>query len=393
MATWLKCNMQRTAICRLNNKCGGCSLLAVDYFEQLNLKKEKLKFLFATKKIKHLPEIKVFFKDEYFYRNRMDFAFSENGLSLREKGKFYKLVPVKECFIANEKINFLLKDINNWFYGNKDKLDVFDIKKRVGTLRYAVIRASYYLNVSTITFILNKNSEKLNEQKEILFEYCKKSGADNILLGYVKYNSDLSSICDYEIIKGNDILQERLKGVSYFYHSQGFFQNNSKVTEDIMEFLKEKIKDEYDLLVDFYGGIGTFGIFLHQKTKKIIIADNSSISLSCAEKNLKVNNISNAEVIMVEDSKPGVILDIIKDKKTIMIADPPRAGIHKNSLKMINEILPQKLFYISCNPEQMIKDISLLLEKYNIREVAIFDMFPQTDHIEAVSILEKINFK
>lgn len=381
--------MVREAICSLSGRCGGCSLLTFDYFDQLESKKQRLKYLFSVEKIKHLPEIKVFFKDEYFYRNRMDFAFSENGLSLREKGKFYKLVPVKKCFIANERINFLLFEINEWFEKNRDKLDIFNIKKNTGTLRYAVIRASYYLNCSTITFIFNKNSERLKEQKEILYQYCKNSSANNILYGYVKPNSDLSSTDDYEIIKGNDLLNEKLKNFTYFYHSQGFFQNNSKVTEDIMEFLKEKIGEEYDFLVDFYGGIGTFGIFLSQKAKEIIIADNSKANLSCAEKNIKENNILNARVIMVEDSKPGIFLDMIKNKKTLFVVDPPRAGIHKNSLKLIQEILPEKILYISCNPKNMVKDVSLLLEKYNIRDIAIFDMFPQTEHMEVVVVMEK----
>ncbi len=382
--------MKRVPLCPVFGKCGGCSSLNIDYIEQLEIKKNKVKNILLNNKIKHFPELQIYFKDEYFYRNRMDFVFCTEGLGLRQKGNFRKKIPIEKCFIADEKINILVYEINKWLYENKEKLDIFDVKKNSGTLRYAVIRTAKFFDCSTVTFILNKDSEKILENKDLLIKYKENSKASNILIGFVKHNSDLSSTLEYEIIKGSDLLWEKLCGFNYFYHSQGFFQNNPFVLQDMMNFIKYNINERYDELFDLYGGVGTFGIFLSDKADKIFIADNSNLSLLAAERNLQENNIKNATIINFDDKKPDILLESIsKDNKKIFVIDPPRAGMHKNTLKLIFDILPDKIIYISCNPKQLSLELSLLIQKYNIVKNAIFDMFPQTEHIETIAILQK----
>ncbi len=383
--------MKRVSLCPVFGKCGGCSFLNIDYLEQLEIKKNKVKNILLKNKIKHFPELQIYFKNEYFYRNRMDFVFCEEGLGLRQKGNFRKKISISKCFIADEKINALVYEINKWFYENKEKLDIFDVEKNSGTLRYAVIRTAKFLDSLSVTFILNKDSEKILEQKNLVIKYMSNSSASNVLIGFVKHNSDLSSTLEYEIIKGNDLLLEKLCGFNYFYHSQGFFQNNPFVLQDMMNFVRYNINENYDLLFDLYGGVGTFGIFLSDKAYKVIIADNSNLGLLAAEKNIQKNNIMNAKIINFDDKKPDILLQNIvkKDDKKIFVIDPPRAGMHKNTLKLIFDISPEKIIYISCNPKQLSLELSFLTQKYNILKIAIFDMFPQTEHIETVAILQR----
>lgn len=194
---------------------------------------------------------------------------------------------------------------------------------------------------------------------------------------------------NYEIIKGSDFMFENLMGYKFFYHSQGFFQNNSMGLLDIMIYLKENISGKYDLLFDLYGGVGTFGIYLSTMADEVIIADSSELSLACAEKNIKENKILNAKTIKFFDNEPEKYFKEIKDKKTIFIIDPPRAGIHNKTLEFIKKILPENILYVSCNPETLARDCLILFEKYNLFDIKIFDLFPQTRHIETVVILKR----
>jgi 23S rRNA (uracil1939-C5)-methyltransferase len=381
--------MVRKPICNLFQRCGGCSYLDREYNEQLQLKVKIVNDIFHSLKIRFLPELKIFFKNEFFYRNRMDFAFSNLGLGLKGKDKFFVFVKVDKCFIASEKINFLLDEINKWFNENKEKLDVFDINKRKGTLKYAVIRASFFTDSTTVTFILNRDAEKLQEQKNFLLEFCKNLKSENILFGYVGFNSGVSVTENYEVIKGSDFMFENLMGIKFFYHSQGFFQNNSIGILDIMTYLKENITEKYELLFDLYGGVGTFGIYLSEMADKVIIADSNELSLTCAEKNIKENKILNAKTVKFLDNAPEKYFTEINNKKVIFVVDPPRSGIHGKTIEFIKKVAPEKILYVSCNPETLARDCLILFEKYNLQDIKIFDLFPQTRHIETVAILKR----
>lgn len=371
-------------------KCGGCTYQNIEYSAQLVLKKQETEAAFrrAGVELPVSPEnMKFFVKNEYYYRNRMDFAFNENGLGLREKGKFNKLVGFEECFISNEVINGLLAEVNAWYRANKEKLEVFDVFKRKGTLRYAVCRGSFFSKDSAITFILNRDSEKLGHHIDMIREFAAKSKANNILYGTVQYNTDVSSVDDCVVAKGGDCLMEQLGPVKYMYHTQGFFQNNSLVTMDMIFYMKEKIREKYPLLLDLFGGVGTFGIFFADMAEEVIISDNSKTGGACAEKNIinsgKKNVIyRDADAADMEKISPWLI-----GKKSFYIMDPPRVGLHKKTIKFINKMKPEKILYVSCNQVRLAEDIRDLSGNYVFKDFAMFDMFPQARHVESIAEL------
>ncbi len=169
-----------TPLCPYFGSCGGCTAQHIDYSLQLENKKKQLAQI-----TKH-AEVKVFSEKEYFYRNRMDFIFLENSLGLRKQGHWDKIIPIEQCVIADEKINALMKEIQTHF----QKCDVFDIKRHTGTFRYAVIRSTP--KDSSISFVVNSNSQRLGEAIEKIKAFAKKTTAKNILVTYVPANSDLS---------------------------------------------------------------------------------------------------------------------------------------------------------------------------------------------------------
>ncbi|HDT15080.1 MAG TPA: 23S rRNA (uracil(1939)-C(5))-methyltransferase RlmD [Firmicutes bacterium] len=370
--------------CPVFGKCGGCSYQDKDYDFQLSLKRKTMEDAFCTHRIEIPAGLKVYFKDEYYYRNRMDFAMSPDGPGQRYRGRFGKIISFEKCYIANERVNRLLAEFREWFLSNKAAISVFDPVKRKGALRYATMRASLYSGDTSITFILNSDSDSLKEHVEMLEKFTASCSAANVLYGFVKHNSDQSVVQEYTVIKGSDIIMERLAGMELYYHSQGFFQNNSAAVTDILIFAQDYIPAGVRVF-DLFGGAGTFGIFASKKAGEIIIADNSPLNIRCAIKNIEANKVTNAKAVN-SDEKDFAALGITGADTVIL--DPPRPGLHKKTIAGLLSCVPGRIIYISCNPESLARDIAGLSEKYTVTAAAMFDMFPQTRHMEAAAVLD-----
>ncbi|MFW6210773.1 MAG: hypothetical protein ACOC4H_01490, partial [bacterium] len=240
--------------CSVFGKCGGCFYQDKDYDAQLAIKKNAVKEEFMSKNLRVPEDVSVFFKSEFNYRNRMDFVFSGDGPGLRQRGMYSRIVEIDECMIASPGVNDLLKEVKSWFEDNKKELDVFSVVKNTGTLRYSVIRSSFFSGDSCVTFILNKDSDRIAENKKIIEKFALNTGAANVLVGYVKHNTDVSVSSEYEVLKKGAVMKERLGPYVFRYHSQDFFQNNSAVAMDMIYYIKEQVKEKYDVITDLFGG-------------------------------------------------------------------------------------------------------------------------------------------
>src|SRR5690606_28364687 len=121
-------------LCPYFGQCGGCNLQHIAYEDQLLRQKKEISDTLGVK------DLLVFHAESYYYRNRMDFIFSHQGLGLRKQGQWDVIVPVEQCVIADKSINIVLREVQQYF----SRVDVFDIKKRKGTFRYALIRKTSY---------------------------------------------------------------------------------------------------------------------------------------------------------------------------------------------------------------------------------------------------------
>ena len=192
-------------LCLYFKKCGGCSFQDVGYPQQLEDKKKR----FAE--TINFDDIRVFSGKEYFYRHRMDMVFHSEGLGFREKGFWHRIVDIEKCVISNESLNSLICEIREFF---KD-VEYFDVKKTTGTFRYAVMRTPP--DDSSVSIVLNKNSEKLKDAHEKIAEFAKMTKARNVLVTYVPHNRDVSVSDDFSVVKGSEMLREDLCGKVFWF--------------------------------------------------------------------------------------------------------------------------------------------------------------------------------
>jgi 23S rRNA (uracil-5-)-methyltransferase RumA len=375
--------------CPVFGACGGCSFQDVPYEEQVATKRKEVLSGFQRFGLDVPGDVAVESGPPYGYRNRMDFVFSPAGLGQKRRHKFAQVVPFETCPISNPRINGLLAAVNAWHLENAAALDDFNLVEQTGTLRYATIRSSLFSGDSTVTFILNADSTELARHEELIARFADRTDARNVLAGYVPHRSGMSITDRFRVVKGREILYEVLFDKRLWYHSQGFFQNNSVVTEKMIEFASRALADRADVLVDLYGGVGTFGLCLNRNADEVIIVENNGKSTDCAELNIRENAAANVRVVNAQAEGPGGMVLEPGPRRSVFVVDPPRPGLHRKVLKYLKTVRPERIVYVSCNPAKQAEDIYGLQPEFRVSDLRLFDMFPQTPHCESVALLER----
>src|SRR3989338_5483120 len=333
-------------LCKYFKKCNGCTAQHIPYSLQLENKRNRVEHATGSK------DIKVYAGHEYYYRNRMDFIVSKGQLWLRGINGF---VQTDECVISDKRINDLLQEARNFFKDNFPD-----------SMRFVVIRATKTCSISFVC----KDASAMS----IIQDFAKISTADNVLIAY----GSESISDDYVVLKGSPYLLEEFNGIPFYYHSQSFFQINSEVATMMHQHCHTILKKyaPQPCLLDVYGGVGCFGILNADLFKSVIIVENAPLSVKAAFLNIK--HISNGSVIEADARQ-------IKKMQhgSIVILDPPRSGMDQKVIQALKEVKPKVIIYISCNIVQLKKDLTKFKE-YKMKSVALFDLFPQTPHIETM---------
>lgn len=376
-------------LCPYFGKCGGCSAQHIPYSLTLENKRKFIADQLRRLKIPMPEHIGIKHSDKYHYRNRMDFVFFDGGLGLRQKDRFDSIVGVERCEIANEKVNALLSEVREWF--SKSDVEAFNLKTKQGVLKYALIRASEFGDDSCISFSLNSDSGHLAYHIDMIKEFAKSTTAKNVVISRVKALHDDSISDDFFAVKGSETLEEDFLGKKISFHSQSFFQNNPKTASLMVEHAKElfsKYETKEKNLLDLYGGVGTFGLCLTELFKKVVIIESVEGSIVSAKKNISENKIVNAEAYCFDSAKMG---KVISKGNLFAITDPPRSGMTRQAIENLKALEPEVILYVSCNPQQFAREMLIFQKHYDLKSLTVFDMFPQTNHIETVAELVRKN--
>lgn len=382
---------KKQTTCPYFGECGGCVTQHVPYEVQLKNKKRYVLDHFKRCRVNTPKEedVQVFSGDSYNYRNRMDFVFFSKGLGLRRRGRFDRIVEIRNCAISNNKINNLLGELWDWFDKNKEIIRTFNIKKKEGFFKYALIRAPEFTDDSTISFLINSDFPEQEEQIKLIKTFAETTSAKNIIIAKSHSQTDVSISEEFSVIKGSEFVEEKLAKKTLLFHSQSFFQNNSIMAEKMILYSKDilkKYETKNDSFIDLYGGVGTFGIPLTEIFKDSLLIESSKGSVECARKNIKLNNLNNMQAKCVDAARIRnvALRKYLLGEKLFIITDPPRSGMNPKTLKYLLDIQPEVLIYVSCNPKQMAREMKKLSRLYRIESLSIFDLFPQTNHIEAI---------
>ncbi len=361
-----------TPLCPYFGKCGGCSAQHLDYTIQLENKKKLVKTALSV------TEITAFSDQEYFYRNRMDFWFYPRGIGLREKGRSNKIVNVEQCVIADNRINVLLQEAKAFYAG---------LSKELSSHFHSVMLRAPRHN-SGIVFVLKEGSASILEVLETIKTFATITTAQNVAVCYTSSEDEEEVTQNVVLIKGSLHLTEQFMRKEFEYPITGFFQNNSHLAEKMLEYSRtvlETYTTQKAHLLDLYGGVGTFGIVNADLFRSVTIVENSAPAIAAAQQNILKNGIKNATAHVLDAKQ---LRKVNLGTPLFVITDPPRTGMDVKVIQYLNTLQPKVILYVSCNVQQLAKEIHKF-KNYEIKSVALFDLFPQTPHGEVVVELKR----
>ena len=400
-----------TPRCQHFGVCGGCKWQCLKYEEQLRWKQQQVvDNLTRIGKI-DLPEITPILVSEkiYEYRNKLEFGFSNrrwmtedeirdgeniitehNALGFHITGAFDKILDIEQCHLMDDITNKIRNYIRD--YAIEHQLTFYDLRQNTGLMRSMMVRNS---NTGELMVLIQFRIENKDEQQEaimLLQEVADKFPEITSLL-YVDNHKCNDTFGDQEVIcfKGTDHIFEEMEGLKFKVGPKSFYQTNTEQAYNLYKVARDFAQLTGDELVyDLYTGTGTIANFVSRKARQVIGIEYVPEAIEDAKVNSEINNIDNT-LFFAGDMKDILNRDFINQygRPDVIITDPPRAGMHQDVIDTILFAEPKRIVYVSCNPATQARDLQLLDEKYKVEKVQPVDMFPHTQHVENVVMLEK----
>ena len=376
------------ALCPAFGRCGGCSRLDVPYADQLLAKEQQVAALFEgiAPAGALLPILGM--DDPFHYRNKVISPYAP-AKGAKRKGKdakltradiltgmyetgTHRLIPTDTCAIENEtakKVTLAIRDIMaRW------GMEPYNEDTGAGFVRHAVVRVGHESGEVLVTVVTN--GEEFPASKAFCRELARRVPEVTTIVQNVNTRQTNVILGEKErVLFGPGFILDTLCGLSFRISSQSFYQVNATQTEVLYdEAIRLANLTGAETVIDAYCGTGTIGLV--------------------AANNARHNGVENAEFIaqdatafMRELAASGE-----RPQPLVLLMDPPRAGSTPEFLEAATSLAPERIVYISCNPTTQARDVRQLVESgYEVRAIRPVDMFPHTDHVESIVMLEKKN--
>ena len=399
------------ARCKYFGACGGCKQQDLEYQKQLDYKQKQVEEIFRKmggfsdfliEPI--IPSGKIF-----YYRNKMEFSFSDKrwltkkeiksgqaidryfALGLHVPNIYDKVLDIHECFLQSEVSNKILNFTRDFF--KSKNIPVYNTRTHQGYLRNLVIRESEYTKDLMINLVTFYEDDELF--KEYSVEIIKNIPEASTIINNINIKKAAVATGDFEkIFYGEGAIYDSIGNYKFRISANSFFQTNTLQAENLyktaLEFAELKGNE---IVYDLYSGAGTIAIYISGYTVKVYAFESVESAVKDAEENLKLNRVENVKFFVSDLYK--TFLPLVRDNNLpspdVIIVDPPRSGMHKNTVEDIKNLSPEKIVYVSCNPATQVRDIKLFVDGgFKLIKIRPVDMFPHTYHIENVALLIKV---
>ncbi len=389
------------APCPYFGYCGGCQWQHVRYERQLAFKRahveESLRHIGGLDHV--LVHDTIPSENRFGYRNKMEFSFSDRrwllpeemgkagveddfALGLHVPGNFSKVIDMDMCLLQREAGNGILREVKR--LARESGLGVYGLKSHKGFWRFVTIRYSTAFDQWMVNLVTS------GEQPEILLRLARtlmdSNGQVISVMNNITGKKAAVAVGEREVVlAGQEHIFDRIGPYRFQISANSFFQTNSlgaqKLYQTVVDFGGFQGNET---VLDLYSGTGTIPIFLSSRVRNVVGLEIVESAVQDARKNCDRNEVRNCRFVCGDIRTTMPSLDFTPD---VLVIDPPRAGMHKDVLKGIMELSPERIVYVSCNPTTMARDLSQMTENYEVVEIQPIDMFPQTYHIESVAKL------
>jgi 23S rRNA (uracil1939-C5)-methyltransferase len=396
-----------TPVCEHFGSCGGCKWQNMQYAQQLYYKQNEVKNNLQRIGKIALPEMEAILGSEkqFFYRNKMEFSFSnqrwlteeeltsseifknKNALGFHIPKMWDKILHINKCHLQEDPSNAIRNEVFD--FASANNFTFFDPRNHAGLLRTLMLRTASTGEI----MVLIQFFENQKENIDLILTHLSEKFPQITSLQYVINNKANDTLYDQKIhtFKGRDYILEEMEGLQFSINAKSFYQTNSEQAYELYKITRDFAGlTGNEIVYDLYTGTGTIAQFVSKNAKKVIGVESVPEAIADAKANAKRNGIANCD-FFVGDMKVVFNDAFIAQNglPDVVITDPPRDGMHKDVVAQLLQIAPMKIVYVSCNSATQARDLALLDEKYKVTRVRPVDMFPQTHHVENVVLLEK----
>lgn len=411
--------LRKNPVCPHFGVCGGCKWQNLPYGEQLRWKQRQVMDHLTRIGKLELPDCSPILGSEQTeeYRNKLEFSFSNKewkvfpdqhpeGLSptaiplpegvpgavgFHAGGSFDKILPIEECHLMSAVNNRIRNGIRDYCY--EHSLSFHDAREHSGLMRSIMLRLSNTGELMLLVQFCIKTPVEKQQAMELL-AWIKDTFPEITSLLWVnneKFNDTFSDLPVYTF-SGTDHIFLNMENLRFKVGPKSFYQTNTQQAYILYKVVRELAGlTGKELVYDLYTGTGTIANFVAAQAAKVVGIEYVPEAIEDAKENSRINGIMNT-LFFAGDMKDILNKEFILKHGTpdVIITDPPRAGMHDDVLQTILFANPRRIVYVSCNPATQARDMQVLCTHYRVGNIQPVDMFPHTQHVENVMLLERI---
>ena len=402
-----------TPVCRHFGLCGGCKWQQLDYQWQIYYKQKQVKDNFDRIGKLDYPEIRPILgcEKQYFYRNKLEYAFSNRkwltdgapagtcseeeckGLGFHLPQLFDRVVDVEQCHLQADPSNDIRLFVRQFTMDHK--LSYYSVRHHEGLMRNLVIRCNSKGEFMVILVISEENAVIRHELIPALEQRFPQI-VSLLLIINGKLNDVINDL-PFECLKGDPFLTETMASprpgfpdLKFGIGPVSFFQTNVYQAERLYKaaFDLAAVKGD-ELMYDLYTGTGTIAQYFSRFVQRVVGIEYVEEAIADAKVNADINGIDNCTFYAGDMAK--IFTDEFIEANghpDFIVTDPPRAGMAEKVVEQLLKIKAPKIVYVSCNPATQARDLQLLSSAYAVKAVQPVDMFPHTQHVENITLLE-----
>lgn len=401
-----------TPRCRYFGTCGGCVWQHLSYPGQLEFKRQQvvdaLEHIGGFAGVAVQPTLGA--SDAFYYRNKMEFSFGMRWLTREELDadrhaantptpmdrfalglhipqRFDRVLDVHECHLQSPESSVIVNVVREFVVARE--LTIYSTLTHTGYLRNLVIREGKRTGDCMVNLVTSEEQpELMREFSEMLHSRFPKI---TTIVNNITTRKSQVAVGDREIVLyGPGFIRERIGARLYKVSANSFFQTNTQQAERLYNVARELADlKRTDTVFDLYCGTGTIALHVADDAGAVVGVESVPAAVADAQRNAAEHGVTNC-TFMLGDLKDRIVDDTAwleqHDAPSVIIVDPPRAGMHPKVVERLRELHPRRIIYVSCNPATQARDVKALCAEgaYTIDTVQPVDMFPHTMHVENV---------
>ena len=372
--------------CSYHKKCGGCEYSGIPYEEQLQKKEKRVaRLLREFGKVEPIVGMSY----PYYYRNKVHavYAQKKNGQVIcgtYEKDS-HRVVDIESCLLEDKQSTAIIRDIRGLL--RSFKIKPYNEDTGYGLLRHVLVRHAHATGEVMVVLVI---ASPILPSKNNFVKALRQMHPEitTVVLNINGRNTSMVLGEQEKVLYGKGYIVDELLGMRFRISAKSFYQVNPIQTKHLYQgAISMAGLSGKERVLDAYCGTGTIGMIASRDAKEVVGVELNRDAVRDAITNAKTNQARNIRFVCEDATEYICKAAVNKEHFDVVLMDPPRAGSTKEFVDAVISLAPERVVYVSCNPETLARDLKWFCRAYRVETIRPYDMFPLTGHVETVVLL------